>query len=147
MFNPKTPDMRRSLSIMVLFLGIAIGVGASEGYSTLKVAASPACPSYNQISLDNGNAIIPFEFVAWDIPLCATVHPVSFDVQQGVHAAYLAEMIKPPSVNIITRQATCNNYDQSLMQSLIVGLGNNQTQIELSLRDRQYPHRMPRDGL
>lgn len=138
--------MRRSMSLLILFLGIAIGVGASEGYSTTKVEASPACPSYNQISQDDGNAILLVEFVAWDIPVCATVHPVSFDVQQA-HAAYVAELIKPPSVNYITRQATLNNYDLSLMQSHLADLGNNLTRTEASLRDRQYSYRMPRDGL
>ncbi len=139
--------MRRSMSLMILFLGIAIGVGASEGYSTTKVEASPACPSYNLVSQDHGIAIVPvISDYAWDIPVCATVHPVSFDVQQA-HAAYVAELIKPPSVNYITRQATPKNYDPSLMESLIADLGNNQTQTEASLRERQYPNRMPRDGL
>jgi hypothetical protein len=136
------------MSILILFLGIAIGVGASEGYSTLKVEASPACPSDNLVSQDFGFAIIPvISDYAWDIPICATVHPVSFDVQQGVHAAYLAELIKPPSVNYINRQANPKNYDPSLMQSLIADVGNNQIQTKASLRDRQNPNRMPRDGL
>jgi len=133
------------MSLLILFLGIAIGVGASEGYSTTKVEASPACPSYNQVPSDDVNGILLLEFVAWDIPICATVHPVSFDVQQA-HAAYVAELIKPPSVNYIIRQATSKNYDLSLMTK-IVDIGNIENENDKSLTKRQSHYRTPRDGL
>ena len=147
MFNPNTPDMRRLLSILVLFLGIAIGVGAGTVYPISKVEASPACPSDNLVSQDHGIAIVPvISAYAWDIPIRATVHPVSFDVQHA-HAAYLAELIKPPSVNYINRQATLINYDLSLMTNKEADIGTIQTENDTSLTKGQSHNRMPRDGL
>lgn len=102
--------MRKSLSLLILFVGIAIGAGASGFVSVKELPALPAAQSSVQaMSMSDFNDIVlVYAAPDMEIPQCATVPEVSSDVTQILCAGFLASPVKPPGFICLQWQATYN---------------------------------------
>lgn len=107
--------MRKSLSLLVLVIAIWIGAGSGAWFPVNELQAMPASGSSVSISdQPDCPAVMTVIYPEWEIPATATVPPVSFEVSPGVHAAYLAELIKPPEFITLFWQATYSNFTLDL---------------------------------
>lgn len=142
--------MRRIASLLVLMLAITTSVAAMEFYSGLQTKAPPAssvCVSSVDVEFCAAVTSPTFAY-SWDIPSCATIPLVRFDIQPGVHSAYLAEMIKPPNYYYHFWQATLNNTMaiQEFSRHLMLNIRpNSESSIQLSHLALNY--KTPRDCL
>lgn len=101
--------MRKSLSLLVVILGIAIGAGAGGFVSVKELPALPAASSsVTALDQNDFNEIVLITNAPdLEIPQCATVPEVSFAVPQ-ICAGFTADLEKPPGVPSLQWQATYN---------------------------------------
>lgn len=148
LFNPNHFTMRKSLSLLILLAGIAIGAGASGFVSDKELPALPAAQcSVTAMDVDDFNDIV-LVYVAPDmeIPQCATVPEVSFDVPQ-ICAGFIADLEKPPGLICLPWQANPKSKISQGWEYQNISPPCTQSKETTMDPSGKYTYRNPRDAI